>query len=917
MGSLVLSAGHLHAERAVDFEREIRPILKEHCFDCHDANKAKKQLRLDDTPGILKGGDSGEPLFVRGSSADSLIIQRIVSTNEKEMMPPKGARLNDNEVALMKAWIDSGAKLPGEAEAASALQIKTDHWSFQPVKRPAVPARDALFSKNEIDDFVLAKLKEKALKPSSQADRRTLIRRLYFVMHGLVPTPQEVDAFVRDERPEAYAELVDKVLASPRYGERWARHWMDVVRYADTNGFETNRERKTAYHYRDYIINAFNSDKPYDQFVREQLAGDTMEVDAATGFLVAGTYDIVKGDPMLNAQQRQDELADMVSTTGTAFMGLTMGCARCHNHKFDPILQKDYYAMQAIFAGVHHGERSIRKRLNPDQLKQQEEIKALVAEKQKALESFKQKASGVVTKSQRPAVNAKQNEDSFDPVDALALKFTILDTNSGEPCIDELEVYDEAGANVALTSTGATAKASGSLAGYAIHKLEHVTDGKSGNDHSWISNASGSGWVQVSFAKPSRIKRVVWGRDRTGRFGDRVATKYKIETASAPDQWAVVADSADRAPFQASEKPDAFLAKLSAPDAAAAKELLSSMGELQQRLAELSGAETGWLGNFSQPPKTHRLYRGETTQAREVVAPDALTVLGSLGLAVDEPERNRRVKLAEWISGASNPLTARVMVNRLWHYIFGHGIVDTPSDFGVNGTRPTHPELLDWLADEFVKNGWSVKHMQRLILLSATFQQSSAPHLEALQADGDGKFLWRFTPRRLEAEPIRDSMLAASGSLDFKMGGPGFYLMDVVTENVMHYFPKEKFGPSEFRRMVYLFRIRQATDSVFGSFDCPDGGQVMAKRTRSNTPLQALNLFNSTFALQQADLFAQRLVKEAGPTPAAQVERAFALCYSRAPDEWEREECVQQIKQQGLASFCRALYNTSEFLFVF
>jgi hypothetical protein len=292
-------------------------------------------------------------------------------------------------------------------------------------------------------------------------------------------------------------------------------------------------------------------------------------------------------------------------------------------------------------------------------------------------------------------------------------------------------------------------------------------------------------------------------------------------------------------------------------------------------------------------------------------------VLGSLGLAVDEPEQQRRVKLANWIASPQHPLTSRVLVNRLWHYIFGHGIVDTPSDFGINGSRPTHPELLDWLADEFVKSGWSIKHMQRLILLSATFQQSSEPRPEALRADADGKFLWRYPPRRLEAEAIRDSMLGVSGALDLKMGGPGFYLMDVVNENVMHYFPKEKYGPSEFRRMVYLFRIRQATDSVFGSFDCPDGGQVMAKRTRSNTPLQALNLFNSTFALQQADILAQRLIKEAGPTPEAQVDRAFALCYSRSPDGWERKECVQQIQQHGLPSFCRALYNTSEFLFVF
>jgi hypothetical protein len=285
-------------------------------------------------------------------------------------------------------------------------------------------------------------------------------------------------------------------------------------------------------------------------------------------------------------------------------------------------------------------------------------------------------------------------------------------------------------------------------------------------------------------------------------------------------------------------------------------------------------------------------------------------------MAMNEPEQQRRVKLANWIASPEHPLTARVMVNRVWHYIFGHGIVDTPSDFGKNGSLPTHPELLDWLADEFVRSGWSVKHIQRLILLSAAFQQASTPRLEAMNADADSRLLWRFPPRRLEAEAIRDSMLAVSGVLNLKMGGPGFYLMDVVSENVMHYFPKEKFTPDEFRRMVYQFRIRQTTDSVFSSFDCPDGGQVIARRSRSNTPLQALNLYNSSFVIEQAELLAQRLRQETAD-PGALVNKAFLLLYARKPDAYEREQSTAMIRTQGLPAFCRALYNTSEFLFVF
>ena len=690
----------------VDFEKQVRPILEEHCFDCHGEETQKHHLRMDNTVGILRGGESGEPFMLPGKSTESHLIARVTSQNPKERMPPKGERLTSEQVATLRRWIDEGAKMPDMEAAAASLQLKTDHWSFQPVKRPTVPKSKNAFARGEIDEFVLAKLQEKRLSPSPIADKTTLIRRLYLVAHGLPPTPREVAEFLADTKPDAYARLVDRVLASPRFGERFARHWMDVVRYADSNGFETNRERKTAFHYRDWIVASFNADKPYDRFIKEQLAGDQLGVDSATGFLVAGPYDIVKSpDVNLTLAQRQDELADMVNTTGTAFLGLTLGCARCHNHKFDPILQKDYYSMQAVFDGVGYGDRPLREKINED--------------------------------SQR--------------------KLTIA----------------------------------------------------------------------------------------------------------------------------------------------------------------LTAPQMGWVGTFGQPGKTHRLYRGDPLQKREVVSPDALSVLGTLGLSVETPESLRRLKFAEWIASPQNPLTARVMVNRLWHYSFGTGIVDTPSDFGKNGTPPTHPELLDWLADEFVHSGWSIKHIERLILLSSTFQQSSSSRAEAIATDAGGRFLWRYTPRRLEAEAIRDSMLAVSGALDLKMGGPGFYLMDVVEENVMHYFPKEQFSPAEFRRMVYQFRIRQTTDSVFSSFDCPDGGSVMPKRSRSNTPLQALNLFNSTFVIQQADILAKRLVTECGDEPESQVALAFHLFYGRPPDPAELRASTAMIRAHGLSSFSRAMFNTSEFLFVF
>ena len=904
---------------ATFYESKVRPILEDHCFDCHGEDKQKNKLRLDTAVGILRGGESGEPLLVRGVSAESYIIKRVTSANAKEVMPPKGERLTAEQVATLKAWIDAGAKMPGEEAAAASLRLKTEHWSFQPVKRPAVTKTGG-----EIDELVLAKLREKGLAPSPSADRATLIRRVYLVMHGMPPTPMETADFVNDTRTDAYARLVDRVLASPRYGERWARHWMDVVRYADTNGFETNRERKSAYHYRDYIIASLNSDKPYDKFIKEQIAGDALGVDAATGFLVAGPHDIVKSpDINLTLMQRQDELADMVNTTGTAFLGLTMGCARCHNHKFDPILQKDYYAMQAVFAGVNHGERALREKTAAAAGKELASLKSDETAKNAQLDALRKKAAtaGNATAPTapgklRPPVNARLNEETFPPTEAVAVKFTILATNSAEPCIDELEIYDASGRNVALAEGGAIASASGTLPGHAIHKLEHINDGKTGNEHSWISNTRGQGWVQIGFPAKARIQRIVWSRDRDVRFADRVPTQYRIEVAAESGKWTTVASSEDRQPFNAKGDPGDFFAKIPASEAAAARQLQADLAALKTRIDKFS--ENAWVGNFSSAPeRTYRLYRGEPMQKREVIAPDALTVTGTLGLAVDEPDQQRRVRLADWIASPQNPLTARVLVNRLWHYTFGNGIVDTPSDFGANGSRPAHPELLDWLADEFVKGGWSIKHIQRLILMSATFRQSSAPRADAAAVDADGRLLWRYTPRRLEAEAIRDSMLAVSGALDLKMGGPGFYLMDVVTENVMHYFPKEKYTPAEYRRMVYLFRIRAAQDGVFGSFDCPDGGSVMAKRSRSNTPLQALNLFNSSFITQQSDLLAKRLRTEAGEAPDAQAAFAFRLFYARPPDAYEQRSSAEMIRTHGLQSFARALYNTSEFLFVF
>ena len=909
------------------FTERVAPIFEEHCVECHGAEKQKNGLRLDGVEGLVRGGDSGEPLFKGGDAEGSYLLRRILSHDAKEQMPPNGERVSEREVEILRSWIAGGGSMPGAARIASEQRLKTDHWSFQPVRR----VDNGKKGPAAIDAFVQQKLLEKGLNLSARADRRTFIRRLSLVAHGLPPAPEEVAAFLEDRAENAFERLVDRILASPRFGERWARHWMDVVRYADTDGFERNVERKTAYPYRDYLVDSFNQDKPYDVFIREQIAGDLLGSDAATGFLVAGPFDSVKSqDKNLVLMQRQDELADMVNTTGTAVMGMTLGCARCHNHKFDPIPQRDYYAIQAVFAGVLHGERPLREKMNAERESEIALARRESAAKTARLNVLRAKAQGILENSERPvagtgqtgklraAVTARFNEDRFDAVETMAVRFNIHRSSGGAPCLDELEVFTPEGRNVALISEGGTASASGTIAGYAIHRTEHLNDGMYGNARSWICDGA-TGWVRVTFAKPERIERIVWSRARDGGFGDRIPLEYDVEVLGEQGGWKRVADHTGRAPFEGEKgvilaKGDGALSKLPKEEMAEANRLKKEIEGLTARLAELEG--NARVGRFTPAPaRTHRLYRGEPGQPREEVAPGGLSVLGAPVFSMDEPDSQRRLKFAEWITSKDNPLTARVMVNRIWHYVFGVGIVDTPSDFGANGGRPTHPELLDWLADELVGSGWSVKHVLRLVLNSEAFRQDSSPVEAALAKDADGRFLWRFTPRRLEAEAIRDSILAASGSLDLTMGGPGFPLLDVVLENVRHYFPKESFSEKEFRRMVYMFRVRAAQDGVFGAFDCPDGGSVMARRSRSNTPLQALNLFNSNFVMQQAELLAERL-KDL-PSPEAQVRSAFERFYARPPDAFEMETSVGLLKKEGVVAFARALFNTSEFLFVF
>ncbi len=1080
------------------YSENVYPIFVAHCVDCHGPDEQESQLRLDSRRSLLKGGDSGEPAVVPSEPDRSFLLHVIGGEDEDLRMPPDGDLLSTTDQATIRAWIESGAAMP---ELANDQERGADHWSFQPIQRPVVPDTGT-DRKNPIDAFIIEKLQQNQLGLSPEADRRTLIRRLYLVMHGLPPTPSQIEQFLNNTSPTAWQDLVDEVLESPRYGERWARHWLDLIRFGETHGFETNRERPNAWRYRDWVIQALNEDKPYDQFIQEQIAGDALGEPIGTGYLVAGPHDIVKSpDINLTLMQKQDELSDLVNTTGTSLLGLTLGCARCHNHKFDPISQKDFYSIQAVFAGVEHGDRTLP--VTPESQARLESLQPRIQNLQERLLPFIPKAgmplvmideaetadaagkivehrvepageginpggtqpgfqsdpgtdkrtpnlsrgkytwwkntphqdtvvyrprvtgrhrlwiswgaghsthtqdaryildldgdlsttddqqevaridqrrlaeeqdvaddtatpnqslwsglfnagsflfsgqealvvrggttgsavtsdliaweplseasgtSSLVKPRLRPPVNSKQNIEWIVPVETRFVRFTILATNSSQPCLDELEIY-AGGKNVALAEQGGVATCSSTLPGYDIHQLKHINDGRYGNPRSWISNEDGQGWIQIELPAPKQIDRIEWGRDRDGQFSDRVATQYRIEVSLDGESWRTIASSGDRMPFgtDGSKRPTYVFDGVEPEVAQQGRDALAELEQLLEEQRQLNQTPTVYAGMFNSPPATFRLYRGDPLAKREEVNPDTISLLGTLGLTNEAKEQERRLKFAKWVASRENPLTARVMMNRLWQFHFGTGIVSTPNDFGGNGVPPSHPELLDWLADEFMAQDWSLKEMHRQILLSQTWQQDSRPTPEGLSKDAASQLLWRFPPRRLEAEAIRDSMLLASGVLDLTMGGPGFSGFEVQLENVRHFFPKTRYGPEDFRRMVYMTVVRQERESVFGVFDCPDASQVVSRRSRSTTPLQALNLLNSEFTMTQSEFMAQRLAEANAADAAEQASTAFELCYGRPIADDELPLCVEFIQNEGLEQFCRALFNSNEFLFV-
>ena len=898
----------------VEFVRDVQPIFQKHCYTCHGQEKQRSGLRLDIKSEAFRGGDGYGPSILAGDPAESPLLQLVSSKDDDTRMPPEGEGLSPAEVTMLTKWIAAGAYWPDGVDSAT-LEDRRDHWSFAPVVPPALPAvHDDAWPRGDIDRFVLARLEKEALQPAPEAERTTWLRRAYYDLTGLPPSPAEIDAFLQDQRGDAYQRVVERLLHSPHYGQRWAQHWLDVVRYADTHGFEVNTERPNAWPYRDYVIQAFNNDTPYDRFVQEQLVGDALGRDAATGFLMTSAVLLpgqIGKDDASKRLARQDELGEIVINTGQTFLGLSIGCARCHDHKFDPVSARDYYAMQAFFAGVQYGDREIHSpeadAARSESIARRQQIDAVLA----------RLAPLANTGTERPPVNAQANIERFAPLMAKRVRFVIHSTNNLKPCLDELEVFDTSGTNIALARSGARATASGSTVAADRHELRFINDGQFGNSRSWMSDEVGKGWVELEFPEEQTIERIVWGRDRQGKYSDRLPLRYTIEVAGVSGQWRTVADAEDRRAFQpGQDATELFLLSVGAAHQAEAKRLLAEKNRVETELRVYGeGGQRVYAGIFTTPEPVHVLYRGDPEQPREEVPPAVPEALGDVELSQQATDQQRRQALAEWITGPDHPLTARVMVNRIWQGHFGIGLVETSSDFGRSGARPTHPELLDWLAAEFVRSGWSIKHMHRLIINSATYRQSSRIDAAGQALDADVRLLWRFPTRRLEAEAIRDSMLEVSGRLNLTVGGPGFDLFR-SRGGLSGFPPMESFTGDGLRRMVYAHKVRMERDAVFGAFDCPDAGQSTPRRRQSTTPIQALNLLNSRFTIEESRAFAARVQAEVGNDVERQIDHAFRLALGRTPTAVELHDAAPVIRKHGLSTLCRVLFNSNEFLFL-
>jgi hypothetical protein len=809
LSALLLSSLWVRGQ-PVSFERSIQPILAERCQACHNDRNASGRLSLTSIPALLRGGQSGTAV-IAGKPNESLLLQTV--SGDKPRMPKAGPPLSPDQIALLRRWITEGARNDSTSDKPETW------WSLRPLSRPAVPS---FRTANPIDAFVRAKLTASSLSPSSEADRRTLIRRVSYDLHGLPPTIEELDAFVRDQVPGAYERLVDRLLASPRYGERWARHWLDVIHFGESHGYDKDKPRRNAYPYRDYVIRSFNEDKRWSRFVREQIAGDVLFPDdpqayVATGFLAAGPWDFVGHQELREGTFDKDNTRvldrdDVVTTVVSSFNSMSAHCARCHDHKFDPIPQQDYYNLQAVFAGIDRADRP----WDPD-----------------------------------PAVHRRRQE-------LLRHKQEIQ--RRLQPLLDTVE-FATSPEIVALDS--------------------------SIQDASLLITHMG---VPKTAADAETKKQL-----ETRRADDRKRRQELVDSIVGAETYATI----DR--IKAEFKPvDEQIALLPAP-----------------KLVYTGTSYFTRAGTFRpalSPRPVHVLSRGNVRSPANAAVSGALSCVPLLNarfeLSTPEDEGRRRAALADWIADSNNILTWRSIVNRVWHYHFGTGLVDTPNDFGRMGSQPSHPELLDWLAVWFRDDAeGSLKQLHRLIVTSAAYRQSSQHREDGAKMDADNRLLWRMNRTRLDAESVRDSILAVAGKLDLTVGGPSMELF-LFKDDHSPVYDYARFDPDakgSYRRSIYRFIVRSVPDPLMERLDCPDPSVLTPKRSTTITAIQALALLNHPFVLRMAEHFAER---------AGSPEAAVKLALGRDATELELKGYSEYTAKHGLINLCRLLFNTNEFLFV-
>jgi len=968
---------------APDFVTEVRPILERSCFACHGPERQRNGYRLDVRSVALKGGDSGRRAIVPHDSANSTFIHFISGADPENRMPPvqsDAPPLSEAEVALLRAWIDGGPAWPDDL--AGELEEQAPHWSMEPLAPPPVPPGKA----HPIDAFIHAKLAEKGLSPSPEADRRTLIRRLYFDLIGLPPTPEEVAAFVADPDPAAYENLLDRLLASPRHGERWARHWLDTVQFADSHGYEHDVARENAWPYRDYVIGALNEDRPWARFIREQLAADHFYPDApertpALGYLGAGPFDL---STYLTAGITFDYLArdTLVTQVTASLISTTASCARCHDHKFDPIPQADYYALQAVFSGGIKGDMAYDADAATKAARQRwSDVLAAVARNDGeallapehgppvddwlarrgdgaawtpiALETFVSTNGATLTRKDSGAVVAGGTRPETDTytlsgtVHLPAITALRLDVygdeslpaggpgraDNGNLHLSEiaLQVF-EAGADTPRQLAFRRATADFNQTDWGI---ERAIDGNGktawgihpavGQDHHAVFELEEPLTLTPGARLAVVLKQNHGGGHLIGAFDLSASDSPPESTTALPAaaEEALAVPEGERSGDQRVAIAAAVL-RYVAEDALAALPEPSQVYGAATSVGIPAGASAPTPATIERPKPVHRMERGDFDKPAELVPPGALSALEALPARFDLPdpehEPARRAALADWIASPDNVLTWRSIVNRVWHYHFGRGLCDTPSDLGRMGGTPSHPDLIDWLAVWFRDEAkGSLKALHRLIATSETYRQSSLERAEGAAADGDNRLLWRQNRQRLDADAYRDYTLAIAGTLDLTMGGPGVrHFAESPGPQLtpaLDYTAYDWGGAGAGRRSIYRFVWRGIADPFMEALDFPDLGLLAPTRGFSASSLQALALYNNDFVLHHSGAMAARVAGDV-PDLAGQIARAANLAWHRPLTEEESAAFLQFARANGMPALCRILLNSNEFLFV-